>query len=411
MQKLLGQVRRCVEDYHMIDAGDTVAVGVSGGKDSLVTLTALARLRAFYPIPFTVHAITLETGAPGMSFDAVADLCRQLEVPYTRIQVPVYDIVFNERKEKNPCSLCAKLRRGSLNTALTDLGIRKIALGHHYDDAIETLLMNLLFEGRIGCFQPVTYLDRTGITQIRPLLYCREEEIRRVSGVEQGDNLFTLNKYQISSRIYTQLPYIGTVNFERKYPDTFVIHVTASVPVAWIESGGSRWLMDTDCKLLESGGASLTEGKAQVRGLEAVNPSVGSVLTVPPEQQDKLDQLKGFLAAIQARQMTGSLTSFLDLTSNNEIRFGYGANLTVLFPMNGDFTQKTYYLQQTLWTMDEKGIPRTGTLDLTYDNQEGHLLPKRWLPEASTAPELSPPPAAEAGTQGENDANEKTDAE
>ena len=131
-----------------------------------------------------------------------------------------------------------------------------------------------------------------------------------------------------------------------------------------------------------------------MRGLEAVNPSVGSVLTVPPEQQDKLDQLKGFLAAIQARQMTGSLTSFLDLTSNNEIRFGYGANLTVLFPMNGDFTQKTYYLQQTLWTMDEKGIPRTGTLDLTYDNQEGHLLPKRWLPEASTAPELSPPPAA-----------------
>lgn len=181
MQKLLGQVRRCVEDYRMIDAGDTVAVGVSGGKDSLVTLTALARLRAFYPIPFTVHAITLETGTPGMCFDAVADLCRQLDVPYTRIQVPVYDIVFNERKEKNPCSLCAKLRRGSLNTALTDLGIRKIALGHHYDDAIETLLMNLLFEGRIGCFQPVTYLDRTDITQIRPLLYCQEADIRRMA--------------------------------------------------------------------------------------------------------------------------------------------------------------------------------------------------------------------------------------
>ena len=181
MQKILGQVRRCVEDYHMIDAGDVVAVGVSGGKDSLVTLTALARLRAFYPIPFTVRAITLETGAPGMSFDAVADLCRQLEVPYTRIQVPVYDIVFNQRKEKNPCSLCAKLRRGSLNTALTDLGIRKIALGHHYDDAIETLLMNLLFEGRIGCFQPVTYLDRTDITQIRPLLYCQEPDIRRMA--------------------------------------------------------------------------------------------------------------------------------------------------------------------------------------------------------------------------------------
>ena len=154
MQHILGQVRRCVEDYHMIEAGDKVAVGVSGGKDSLLTLTALARLRDFYPIPFQVEAITLETGTPGMSFDAVAELCRELEVPYTRIHVPVYQIVFEERKEKNPCSLCAKLRRGSLNTALTERGIHKIALGHHYDDAIETLLMNLLFEGRIGCFQP-----------------------------------------------------------------------------------------------------------------------------------------------------------------------------------------------------------------------------------------------------------------
>lgn len=179
MQHILGQVRRCVEDYHMIEAGDKVAVGVSGGKDSLLTLTALARLRDFYPISFQLEAITLETGTPGMSFDAVAELCRELEVPYTRIHVPVYQIVFEERKEKNPCSLCAKLRRGSLNTALTERGIHKIALGHHYDDAIETLLMNLLFEGRIGCFQPVTYLDRTGITQIRPLLYCREDDIHR----------------------------------------------------------------------------------------------------------------------------------------------------------------------------------------------------------------------------------------
>ncbi len=180
MQHILGLVRRCVEDYHMIDAGDTVAVGVSGGKDSLLTLTALAQLRCFYPQPFSVHAITLETGTPGQSFDEVAELCRRLDVPYTRIQTPVYQIVFEERKEKNPCSLCAKLRRGSLNTALQQLGISKIALGHHYDDAIETLLMNLLFEGRIGCFQPVTYLDRSGITQIRPLLYCREDEVCRV---------------------------------------------------------------------------------------------------------------------------------------------------------------------------------------------------------------------------------------
>ena len=181
MQRLCGLMRKAVQDYEMIAPGDRVMVGVSGGKDSLLTLAALAQLRRFYPVPFNVHAITLETGTPGMSFDAVADLCRDLEVPYTRISVPVYDIVFNERKEKNPCSLCAKLRRGSLHTALTERGIRKIALGHHYDDAVETLLMNLLFEGRIGCFQPVTYLDRTDITQIRPLLYCQEADIRRMA--------------------------------------------------------------------------------------------------------------------------------------------------------------------------------------------------------------------------------------
>ena len=179
MQHILGLVRRCVEDYHMIEPGDRIAVGVSCGKDSLLTLVSLARLQKFYPIPFAVEAITMEMGMPGMDFSGVAALCERLEVPYTRISVPVYQIVFEERKEKNPCSLCAKLRRGSLNTALKDLGISKIALGHHFDDAVETMLMNLLFEGRIGCFQPVTYLDRSGITQIRPLLYCHEDEVRR----------------------------------------------------------------------------------------------------------------------------------------------------------------------------------------------------------------------------------------
>lgn len=178
MQHILGLVRRCVEDYHMIEPGDRIAVGVSGGKDSLLTLVSLARLQKFYPIPFTVEAITMEMGMPGMDFSGVAALCERLEVPYTRIQVPVYQIIFEERKEKNPCSLCAKLRRGSLNTALTERGIRKIALGHHYDDAVETFFMSLIFEGRLSCFQPVTWLDRTQITQIRPLLYCGENLIR-----------------------------------------------------------------------------------------------------------------------------------------------------------------------------------------------------------------------------------------
>ena len=185
MQQLLGRVRRCIEDYRMIEAGDRIAVGVSGGKDSLVTLLVLARLRRFLPTSFTLEAITLEMGMPEMDYTPVAQLCEELEVPYTRINVPVYEILFEERKEKNPCSLCAKLRRGSLNTALTERGISKIALGHHYDDAVETLMMNLLFEGRIGCFQPVTFLDRTGVTQIRPLLYCHEDEIQRIANREK----------------------------------------------------------------------------------------------------------------------------------------------------------------------------------------------------------------------------------
>ena len=177
MQEILGLVRRCVTDYDMIQEGETVAVGVSGGKDSLVTLTALVRLSKFYQKPFKVAAITVETGVPGMSFDAVADYCAALGVEYIRVNVPIYEIVFLERKEKNPCSLCAKLRRGALSTAMNEPGIKTIALGHHYDDAVETLLMNLLFEGRIGCFSPVTYLSRRDLTLIRPMLLATEQEV------------------------------------------------------------------------------------------------------------------------------------------------------------------------------------------------------------------------------------------
>ena len=217
MQHILGLVRRCVEDYRMIGPNDRIAVGVSGGKDSLLTLVALAQLRRFYPIPFSLEAITLEMGMPGMDFSPVAALCEKLQVPYQRIQVPVYQIVFEERREKNPCSLCAKLRRGSLHTALTERGIHKIALGHHYDDAIETLLMNLLFEGRIGCFQPVTYLNRTDVTQIRPLLYCREDEIRRTAERLQLPVVHNPYPADGSSRRQEIKELIGQL--EKTYPD------------------------------------------------------------------------------------------------------------------------------------------------------------------------------------------------
>ena len=176
MNKILSLVRRCVEDYDMIQAGDKIAVGVSGGKDSLMLLTALARLREFYPVPFQLEAVTLDMGhadgRPGMDFAPVADYCRSLGVPYTLKESEIHHVIFDLRREKNPCSMCAKMRRGALHGVLQERGLTKIALGHHYDDAVETLFMSLIFEGRLSCFQPVTYLDRTGITQIRPLLYC-----------------------------------------------------------------------------------------------------------------------------------------------------------------------------------------------------------------------------------------------
>ena len=174
MQKLMGLVRRCVEDYNMISPGDRVAVGISGGKDSLVLLQILAGLRQYSD--FTLDAVTIDMGL-GMDYTGVAEFCRELDVPYHLIKTEIGPIIFEHRKEKNPCSMCAKMRRGALNQAILDLGIRKIALGHHYDDAVETFLMSLLYEGRISCFQPVTELDRMGVTQIRPMLYIHEKTV------------------------------------------------------------------------------------------------------------------------------------------------------------------------------------------------------------------------------------------
>jgi len=164
----------------MISPGDRIAVGVSGGKDSLVLLAALAKLKTFYPVPFELEALTVDMGS-GMDFTPVAAYCGALGVPYTRLETDIYEIIFQLRKEHNPCSLCAKMRRGALHNAMGERGLNKIALGHHFDDAIETFFLSLFYEGRLSCFQPVTYLDRTGITQIRPLLYCGEGMLRNAA--------------------------------------------------------------------------------------------------------------------------------------------------------------------------------------------------------------------------------------
>ena len=162
----------------MIAPNDKIAVGVSGGKDSLALLVLLAAMRAYYPQPYSLTAITVDMGL-GMDFSAVAALCERLEVPFMQVRTQIGPIIFDYRKEKNPCSMCAKMRRGALNNALLEQGFTKVALGHHRDDAVETFLMSLLFEGRLSCFQPVTYLDRTGVTQIRPMLYLTEGMVRR----------------------------------------------------------------------------------------------------------------------------------------------------------------------------------------------------------------------------------------
>ena len=176
MQKLMGLVRRCVEDYNMIEEGDRIAVGVSGGKDSLVLLVLLAGLRSYYNKSFSLEAVTIDMGL-GMDYSSVQTLCEELQVPYSIVKTEIAPIIFDYRKEKNPCSMCSKMRRGALNQALLDKGINKLALGHHYDDAVETFLMSLIYEGRISCFQPVTNLDRTGIIQIRPMLYIHEKTV------------------------------------------------------------------------------------------------------------------------------------------------------------------------------------------------------------------------------------------
>jgi tRNA(Ile)-lysidine synthase TilS/MesJ len=176
MQKLIGLVRRCVQDYNMISEGDRIGVGVSGGKDSVALLAFLAELRKFNDKKFDVEAITIDMGL-GMDYSPIAHLCDELDVKYNLIHTEIGPIIFDHRKEKNPCSMCAKMRRGALNQAILERGMNKLALGHHYDDAVETFMMSLIYEGRISCFQPVTDLDRTGIIQIRPMLYIHEKTI------------------------------------------------------------------------------------------------------------------------------------------------------------------------------------------------------------------------------------------
>ncbi len=177
LQQLLSYTRRAVDDFKMIQEGDKIAVGISGGKDSLALLYALHGLMRFYPIPFSVTAITIDLGFPDFHLTPIKELCREMGIPYEIIKTDIYEIVFHVRQETNPCALCAKMRKGALNTAIKETGCNKVAYAHHKDDVVETMLLSLIFEGRFHSFAPVTYLDRMDLTVIRPLLYVNEADI------------------------------------------------------------------------------------------------------------------------------------------------------------------------------------------------------------------------------------------
>ena len=170
LQQMLSYVRRALDDYHMIEDGDRIAVGISGGKDSLAMLYALNGLKRFYPKKFEIHAVTVDLGFQNLNLDKIQALCEKLQVEYTIVKTDIAKIVFDDRKESNPCALCAKMRKGALNDAIKAAGCNKVAYAHHKDDVVETMLMSLIFEGRFHTFSPVTYLDRMDLTVIRPMM-------------------------------------------------------------------------------------------------------------------------------------------------------------------------------------------------------------------------------------------------
>lgn len=185
-QQLLSLTRKAVDEYEMIEEGDKIAVGVSGGKDSLTLLYALSGLRRFYPKHFEIVAVTVDLGFGNLELEPIQKLCGQLDIPYEIITTEIAEIVFSRRRESNPCSLCAKMRKGALNDVVKRLGCNKVAYAHHKDDVVETMLLSLIYEGRFHSFSPRTYLDRMDLTVIRPLMF-----------VDEADIIGFQNKYQL----------------------------------------------------------------------------------------------------------------------------------------------------------------------------------------------------------------------
>ena len=177
LQRLLSFTRKAVDEYDMIQEGDHIAVGISGGKDSLTLLYALHGLKRFYPKHFELSPVTMDLGFENFDLSPIQDLCKELRIPYRIVKSEIYHILFDVRKEANPCSLCAKMRKGALNDAVKEMGCNKVAYAHHKDDIIETMLLSLIFEGRFHSFSPKTYLDRMDLTVIRPIMFIDEKDV------------------------------------------------------------------------------------------------------------------------------------------------------------------------------------------------------------------------------------------
>lgn len=218
LQRLLSYTRKAIDDYQMIEAGDRIAIGISGGKDSLTLLYALKHLQRFYPKYFELEAITVDLGHPGFDLTPISALCEEMAVPYHIVHTDIAQVVFYERKETSPCALCAKMRKGALNRAIKELGCNKVAYAHHQDDIIETMFLSLIYEGRFYSFSPKTYLDRMDLTVIRPLMYVPEVDVKGFK-----------NKYQLPV-VKNPCPVDGIT--KREYVKTLIRQINLENPGA-----------------------------------------------------------------------------------------------------------------------------------------------------------------------------------
>lgn len=238
MKKILSRVRKAVDDYEMISEGDKIAVGVSGGKDSLTLLCALTALKKFYPKKFDVIGISLDMGFDGTSYDGVKELCSELGVEYVVKKTDIAEVIFDVRQEKNPCSLCAKMRRGGVNDLAVELGCNKVALGHHNEDVLETFFLSLFYEGRLNSFSPLTYLSRRDVYVIRPMIYVPEAEIKGFAKRSQLPIVHNPCPMDGKSKREDMKDFIRGKTKQDKFFKTKIMHA--------IQTGLPNWIVDKE---------------------------------------------------------------------------------------------------------------------------------------------------------------------